>query len=168
MKEKNVERILEILVREKEIFKEILSLGKEKTDVLIKRETERLNIITSIESDLAANLEILEEERVGEIEKISQILKLEEKISDVSTLARIINDKNSKTLIVCRDEIHDYIKEIKNLNDLNGKLLKNSLDYVDFFMNLVTNIDDSSDNNYSNEGKLSEGNTPKRRFDLKL
>lgn len=163
-----LKKILEIMQSQLFLFQEIKVLLSQKTDVLIKRHMEELESITEKENEFANKLEILERERSQAVETLAVALNLQDLQPDISALEKALPKSSGLLLVQARDEISNVINELKAQNELNGKLLRNSLEYVDFLMNLVTNSGQSTDNNYSNLGKLSENKTPRRRFDCKL
>jgi flagellar biosynthesis/type III secretory pathway chaperone len=168
MKDNNISRVLEIMKDERAIFERILEISTKKTDIIVKREIEELEKITNMEFDLAGRLEVLEIERLKIIKEFAAGFGIKREDFDISELAKFFEGETSKNLIQIKEDINKILYDLKNINEVNGKLLKNSLEYVDFLVNLVTNIDDSTDNKYSNQGKLSEANAPRRMFDLKL
>jgi len=44
------------------------------------------------------------------------------------------------------------IEEIKNINEVNSRLIKNSIDFIDFSINILTSAN-LGGNNYSKEDK---------------
>jgi hypothetical protein len=66
----------------------------------------------------------------------------------------------------CCKNLSSILSDLKEINSLNSKLIKNSLDYIDFSINILGSLGPSG-NNYENSG---EAITSKGRnlFDIKL
>jgi flagellar biosynthesis/type III secretory pathway chaperone len=168
MKDSNIGSILEIMKKECKIFEEMIFLAKKKPNIIIKREIEELEIITKVENKMAVELEKLEEERFNKVVYVFENMKVKVEKQDLMTLASILENKESELMIEYREKMLSLINELKKENEINVKLINNSMEYVDFLINVVTNGDNSADNNYSDSGKLSDNGIQKRMFDLKL
>jgi len=60
----------------------------------------------------------------------------------------------------------NILKELGSVNDMNSQLIRSSLDYINFSLNLFAGSD-SQDNNYGLEGEKSDTKA-KSMFDIKI
>ncbi|HOJ10373.1 MAG TPA: flagellar protein FlgN [Clostridiales bacterium] len=82
------------------------------------------------------------------------------------TSAEAAAENRVKRLKNSRDNIIDLVNEIKKVNELNSKLIANSLEYINFSINLIASAN-STGSKYGNDGK--EGKVERRSlFDVKL
>jgi flagellar biosynthesis/type III secretory pathway chaperone len=164
---KHLERLLDILAKECEFFVNFLKVSREKTEFILKRKTEELQSLTKEEENWVSNLKKLEENREDCIQQIGYSLGLQNELK-ISTLIPLLGGNEAQKLSEVQDELNNLIEELKNINEINGNLLKNSLEYIDFMLNIVSNASDVSDNSYGSGGKLAGNSETRRMMDFKL
>ncbi len=161
-----VERLVEILGKEKNIYEKILKLSMDKKDVIVAGNVSELEGITRMEQSILLKLGKLEGEREELTGELAAALKINPSEVTLSGLAKMVPDEQGARLRNCRDSFLKTIDDIRSNNTLNSKLIRNSLDYIDFSINILSNAG-ATGNNYSNSG---QSNDPKKRnfFDMKL
>ena len=159
-------RLIDVLNNETVLYEGILKLSKNKTDAIVEGKVSELESITRLEQSMIVKLGKLEEEREELVEKLA--VQLHVKASDITltNLERQFAGEQAVKLKSCRDTFPRLIHDVSYANELNAKLIRNSLDYIDFSINILTNAG-STGNNYSNSGQSSD--LKKRNFfDVKL
>ncbi|MCT4595412.1 MAG: flagellar protein FlgN [Anaeromicrobium sp.] len=136
---KSTEQLIVILKKECEVYEEYMKIADEKTRLIIDKEIGSLDKMT-----------IKEEKIIGEVSKIDRVRNLiignllkEKNIHKVDKLEEIIqmvDKKYSKVLVDLKNRLEKILTEIKRLNDLNEKLINQSLDYIEFNVNLYTSL----------------------------
>lgn len=161
-----VESLIEILDKEKNIYESILKLSMDKKDVIVAGKVSELEGMTRLEQSVILKLGKLEEEREELTAKLAAELKIKPSEVTLSGLAKMVPDAQGARLRNCQDSLLKTVNDIRSNNTLNSKLIRNSLDYIDFSVNILTNAG-AAGNNYSNSG---HSNDPKKRnfFDIKL
>ncbi len=159
--------LISAMNKECDFFKGMLKVSKEKTDVLVKRNIQRLEEITEYEKQSVLELKEIEKEREKQIKIVAKSIGIDEDCT-VSDILTKLDEQKGKTLASKRDELLETINEIKKVNELNDALINNSLEHVDFLLNLVTYSNESTDNSYSKDGKVNETTESKRLMDFKL
>jgi len=161
-----VERLIEILGKEKNIYESILKLSMDKKDVIVAGKVTELEGMTKLEQSIILKLGKLEGEREELTGKLADALKIEPSEVTLSGLAKMIPDEQGIRLRNCQDSLLRTVNDIRSTNTLNSKLIRNSLDYIDFSVNILTNAG-AGGNNYSNSGQSDD---PKKKnfFDIKL
>ena len=159
-------RLIEVLNKETAMYEGILKLSKNKTDVIVEGKVTELESITRLEQSMILQLGKLEEEREELVDKLAAQLNI--KASDI-TLTSLENNfpkEQSERLENCQKKLPKLVNELGEANVLNSKLIRNSLDYIDFSINILTNAG-STGNIYGNSG---QSNDSKKRnfFDMKL
>ncbi len=167
-----MENIIDILNREDAAYQKLLGLSREKTPVIIKGDLEKLNEITSREQEIVNEVQKMERQRIQAMKDIAEVtnrshedLKLQDLINMMAK--RPVERKGLQ-------EVHDKLKatmaEMTRVNEQNRELLKNSLEMVQFEINLLNSLKtapetaDYNSNAYSTGTIMGSGT---KRFDAK-
>lgn len=134
-----------------EIAIELKELSLEKTDYIVNNNITELDKLTQKEEESINKMGIIEDARmklldtwgVGEDTPISNLIK------------RLPED--NRKLIKIRDEMTRVFEELTERNKLNNDLIKENLDWIDFNMNLITNV--PGDQTYGNQKGQAKGNS---------
>jgi len=156
---------VEIIEEENQIYKDILDISRRKTQIIVDGKVSKLDHLTKTEQQMVVTIGRLEEEREEVIRKIAVHTGVERERIDMDFLKNRLNerlrDKFSKVL----EEISLTLDELKKLNDFNSELIKKSLEYINFSINLIA--DNSSRHIYSN-GKGKDEKEGVSFFDQKV
>jgi flagellar biosynthesis/type III secretory pathway chaperone len=159
-------QLVDILNKENDIYETLAKVSNNKTDLIVGGKVSELENITKIEQSLIIKVSKLEEEREKIVEKLCILLGKKAEEVTVSALVERLGQEESNELKACQEKIVKTINNLRNTNDLNAKLIKNSLEYIDFSINMMTSIDNVN-NSYGSSGM--SGDTKKRSFfDMKL
>ncbi len=166
-----MENIVEVLEQENTEYQTLIKLSEEKTPIIIKGDLENLNRITEAEQVIVARIQKLEKDRMNTMKDISEVtnFKADIKLGDLITMM----DKHPEEQKKLKD-LHDRLKEtmsrMKRVNEQNRDLLQNSLEMVQFEMNLLQSLKtapetaDYNSNAYANGTIMGSGT---KRFDAK-
>ena len=166
-----METIVEVLEQENAEYQTLIKLSEDKTPVIIKGDLENLNRITEAEQVIVGRIQNLEKERIRTMKDISEVTNFKEdiKLGDLITMM----DKHPEEQRKLKD-LHDRLKEtmtrMKRVNEQNRDLLQNSLEMVQFEMNLLQSLKtapetaDYNSNAYANGTIMGSGT---KRFDAK-
>ena len=166
-----MENIVEVLEQENTEYQTLIKLSEEKTPIIIKGDLGNLNRITEAEQVIVARIQKLEKERMSTMKDISEVtnFKADIKLGDLITMM----DKHPEEQKKLKD-LHDRLKEtmsrMKRVNEQNRDLLQNSLEMVQFEMNLLQSLKtapetaDYNSNAYANGTIMGSGT---KRFDAK-
>lgn len=150
MEETNAHKLLRIFNEELKAYKDLLKLASQKTEVLINADVNILDEITQVEQSIVIELGKLEEQR-------NKILNESFKESPEKNLnARSIADKLPKEQsgIFSRtcEEMKAVLKELEEKNKINERLIKKALDYINFSINVLTDVGQVNPS-YSSDGQ---------------
>ena len=166
-----MENIVEVLEQENTEYQTLIKLSEEKTPIIIKGDLENLNRITEAEQVIVARIQKLEKDRMNTMKDISEVtnFKADIKLGDLITMMDKHPEEQRKL-----KELHDRLKEtmsrMKRVNEQNRDLLQNSLEMVQFEMNLLQSLKtapetaDYNSNAYANGTIMGSGT---KRFDAK-
>ncbi len=161
-----VKQLIDVLNQENEIYDTISKISNNKTNLIVGGKVTELESIIKVEQSLILKISKLEDEREKIVDKLCDLLGKKPEEVTISSLAAQLGQNDSAKLKDCQEKMVDTIKSLKNTNDLNSKLIKNSLEYIDFSINMMTSID-TVNNSYGSSGQT--GDSKKRNFfDMKL
>jgi len=162
-----IEKLTDVLEKEASVYEDFLSIQKGKTDILVNGNISELEKMIKTEQSFFEEIQGLEAEREQIIEQIAQKTKTD---SSALNLTWMINNyvkpEQANKLKSLRDKILNTVNELKKVNEQNARLINNSLEYINFSINLIASASDSG-SRYGNDGK--EGKAERRSFfDIKL
>jgi len=161
-----VRQLTEVLNQENEVYDTLSKISNNKTNIIVGGKVSELESIVKLEQSLVIKISKLEDEREKIVEKLCNLLGKKPEEVTISGLASQLGQHESAKLLACQEKMVKNIKDLKNVNDLNSKLIKNSLEYIDFSINMMTSIDTVT-NSYGSSGHA--GATKKRNlFDVKM
>lgn len=159
-----IDKLIEILNKEVAVYEGVMKLANEKTDVIIAGKVSELEGITKLEQSSIITLSKLEEEREALVEQLATELNMEPSELTLKSLMKQLPKEQSKKLKGCYDAFPKIFNDLRNANVLNSKLIRSSLDYIDFSMNVLTST--GATGNYGISGQPDD--SKKNFFDLKL
>ncbi|HHV29563.1 flagellar protein FlgN [Acetivibrio mesophilus] len=166
MNDQLINDLMDVLLQESKIYEDILEISKNKTDVIVKGKVNELENITNLEQSLIFKIGKLEESRESLVAEISDAIGVNPSEMTVSELEKHVDKKQADRLKEHKEYLSSIIGEIKNINEINSKLIKNSIDFIDFSINILSSIS-AEGNNYSKAGQVAD-NKKKNYFDIKL
>ncbi len=167
-----MENLIDILGKENENYKILTGLSKEKTPIIIKGDLEGLALITEKEQDVLAVIMQLEKERIQVMKDIATVTNRTKEEIKLPDLIKMMEGRPSERNKLT--ELHDALKitlsEMKIINDRNRDLISNSLEMVDFEINLLQSMRKAPETADYDKSAYSVGNimgSGSKRFDAK-
>lgn len=131
-----MDKVIEILKKQLEIYKEILKISEEKTDIIVEDKIEQLKTMADREEVLVGQYITLEKQRIAVVKEFAKSQGINE-VLRVDDLCRYFPN-NADEMQKLKSEILEVTKNIKIKNSVNQELIKNSLDYINFSVGLIT------------------------------
>lgn len=159
---KSTEQLILVLDKEFESYERYRILANEKTQIIIDGDTSKLDKITIKEEQLIEELKKFDMVRnliIGNFLKENNM----DRVEDLGDIIHLVEDKYKEKLFHLRNKLKENLLEIQRINKLNEDLINNSLDYLDFNMNLFTSlrssqiIYDKKDDNVQYTDSLFDG-----------
>lgn len=166
MNNRLINDLIDVVEKEAKAYENILEISKNKTDIVIKGKVKELESITELEQSLIIQIGKLEAERESLVDKIFSVIGEDSSNMTISELVGYIEEPQAKRLNSYKEHMISVLKEIKDVNDINAKLIKSSIDFIDFSINIMSNVN-SDGNNYSDKGQVNDSEK-KTYFDVKL
>ena len=166
-----MEHIIEVLEQENTEYRTLIKLSEEKTPIIIKADLENLNRITEAEQVIVARIQKLEKDRMSTMADIAEVtnLKPDIKLGDLITMMDK-HPEEQKKLQDLHARLKETMRRMKQVNEQNRDLLQDSLEMVQFEMNLLQSLKtapetaDYNSSAYANGSIMGSGT---KRFDAK-
>lgn len=159
-----MEKLLNILEEEIELYKKILDVSKNKTTLLKENKVKELEATTKEEEILVADVIEKEKIRIQEVKNICRRYDKPEKSLKIEELCEFV-DNSKEELLDAKKEIVNLLNELKEVNELNSTLINSSLEYINFAVNMLT---ETAPNTIYQPGGKQQNNTQRNLFDMKL
>ncbi len=158
--------LIDVLDQEIDIYNDIFKISRDKTGIIVEGNVDELEKIVQEEQKLVVKVAQMENQRNIILYKISRALAMK---ADELTLSTLIDNTEGPIRDKLKDRqqgLQKLINELMECNNINSKLIRNSLDYIDFSINLIA-ASESQDNNYGMDAEKSSVKS-KSKFDLKV
>lgn len=166
MKQKLINKVIELLEAEYKVYEEMFRISKEKTNFIVEGKVSELDNIVKLEQAMVLQVSKIDKQREDALSQFSQLVGVGENGLNISEIKKHADEGQNRKLVRYQEEMTRLVKELSHINQLNAKLIKNSLDFIELSLNLISNADVSS-NNYEKKGNAS-GKSNKNLFDMKL
>ncbi len=161
-----VERLIMALDKDCEIYEEIYKLSETKQKIIIDGDIQKLEQITKREQTLIASLMKLEEIRDAIVSDIAYTMNIK-KVDSLDDIVQYLPLKYQSGLKNVRSRLSEMMKNVKKINIENGSLIEQSLNIIEFNMNLMTRFDDK-ESSYSGKANIKYDSGTKNMFDVKV
>lgn len=143
-----IDNLITTLQQENEEYQELLALSMEKTEIIVKGDVDALNIMIEKEQEIVSRINVLEKKRIESTNDIAIVLNKNPKELTLEVLANLL--KGQKKEFDAINEIHDKLQKtmasMVRVNDHNKVLLQESLEMIEFEMNLVNSMKQGPNN----------------------
>ena len=165
-----MEELISTLSQEKELYLALLPIAEEKTKAIVANNLEELQKITNREQETIDRVNALERKRGEVIENMGIVLGRKPQELTLTELIRITEKqpKDQAILAELKDGLGKTVKKLTELNERNRALIQQSLEMIEFNMNLLQSTRMVQGNNYTRSaGESGLGATQTGMFDAK-
>ncbi|MCR5685399.1 MAG: flagellar protein FlgN [Lachnospiraceae bacterium] len=166
-----LDELVDVMNRENDIYKDLIPIASEKTRTIIKNDLTALQEITDKEQLVIERINTLERKREEVITNIGTVLSIDPKSLDMKTLIRLLGKqpKEQAKLTRIHDDLSATLKKLVAINDRNKVLIEQSLEMIDFNMNLLqsSRMMPGGNNYTKSANEEAFGGTGTRMFDAK-
>ncbi len=156
-----MENLIDVLNKENSEYEALLKLSQRKTPIIVSGDLVQLQSITDEEQVVVGRINHLEKQRTEVVTDIANVLN-----KDVNTLklTNIIDmlaarPTEQRSLADVHDRLKNTVYTLKAVNEHNSDLLKNSLEVVEFEMNLLHAMKAAPETANYGRGAYSSGTT---------
>ena len=131
-----------VLGDEEKIYSEIIPIAEKKTQIIVNNDLQSLNSITEEEQELLGKISKLEKKRQEVIRNIGIVMNKKESELNFVTIIELLNgqEKEQEELRKLHDKLKRTIDVLSTLNERNQMLIKQSLEMIDFDINLMQSL----------------------------
>lgn len=154
-----IDELISVMGEENKIYADLIPIENEKTRVIIKNDLTALQDITGKEQAVIETIGVLERKREEVIVNIGTVLSKDPKTLDMKTLIRLMSKqpeiKDKLTRI--HDELSSTVHRLVRINEKNNQLIEQSLEMIEFDMNLLKSMKSApGTNNYNLRGTAQD------------
>ncbi len=160
-----IEELVMVLKQEEEVYKSLLPVVEQKTQIIIRNDLTALQKITEQEQFAVERINSLEHKRDGVIVNMGIVLSRDPRTLTLKKLIGLLDrqPKEQKELTLLHDSLTMILKKLSDANLRNQSLIEQSLEMIEFNMNLIqsTRMSPGSGNYTKNayESNASVGQT---------
>lgn len=145
--------LLTILNKELALYKEIAEVVEKQTDIIKKGDIEGLNELLKTQQKYVTSITVLEEERQKEL---ARIFPGKRELPTITDCIEMAVDQEKVQLSKVYENLMSVLQKIREINELNQQLLEQSLEFVNFSMNLLRPQKDNLNYGPPNKKQLSQ------------
>ena len=140
-----ITELLSLLADESSLYERLIGSALSKKEVIVKNDIASLKMINVEENSLIGKLQKLERRRSVLIRDIAQVLNEKESGITITYLASAVSDRNdAEALGGAAVKLDAQLSRLKEVNELNRALIENSIDYINFSVNVIRSSADDS------------------------
>lgn len=154
-----MEDLFDVLEKEEKQYQELIELGQEKKQAVIKADIPTLEQITARESDAASLLQNLAKRRNRVLNDMATVLgKDPEQITITKMIAYLDGQpEEQKRLAEIKEKLLDTGNKMADVNQQNEVLLKQALEMVEFDLTLLKSMRQAPETANYNKNAYSTG-----------
>lgn len=137
-----MENLIEVLNNESQEYDQLLELSTKKTPVLVAGNLEELARITDEEQLVVSRITHLERKRQEVFADIANVINRDVKTLLLPDLIEILAQRpeEQQKLAKVHDRLRTVVYEVKRVNDQNRILIQNSLEMIDYDLNMLQSM----------------------------
>lgn len=137
-----IEELIMVLGDEEKIYAEIIPVAEKKTQIIVNNDLQSLNSITEEEQALVGKISKLEKKRQEVIRNIGIVMNKKESELNFITIIDLLNgqEKEQEELRRLHDKLKRTVGDLSLINERNQMLIKQSIEMIDFDINLLQSL----------------------------
>lgn len=136
-----IETLIDVLNQENEEYEKLLELSDQKTAAIVNADIEELHEILLKEQSLIDSVNRLENQRMENVNDICNVLNLKKKDIKLDDILSVLKKqpKEHDELEEVNTRMKRTLNQLMKINENNKLLIRESLDMVEFELNLAKN-----------------------------
>ncbi len=136
-----IETLIDVLEQENTGYEELLNLSKDKTSAIVRGSVEELQEILVKEQKCIDDINKIEAKRIENVKDICNVLNLSDKGMKIDMIIEMLSKqpKEQGQLKDVQLKLKRTVDQLMKINDNNKVLLKESMDMIEFELNLAKN-----------------------------
>lgn len=155
-----MEGLITVLEQESIEYEKLLELSIQKTPVIIAGDTVELQKITDEEKSVISVIQKMEKQREISLQDIADVINKDVANLKLKSLIQMLETRpeEQQKLAQVHDKLQKNLNSMVLVNDQNRELLRNSLEMVEFDMNLIQAMKAAPETADYNKGAYNAGN----------
>ena len=166
-----IEDLIDTLNKETDEYGKLLELSRRKATVIVARDIPALEKITDDEQTVISNISNLDAKRAQVTSDIADVINKDVESLKLSVLIDLLSKhpKEQKALSDVHDRLKVTVDNVRKINESNRQLIEQSLEMVEFDLNMMRAMRQAPETNNYGRGAVSVGETlgSVRGFDAK-
>lgn len=167
-----IEELITTLDKENSEYEKLLELSKKKGAVIVSRDIAALEAITDEEQNIVTDIGILDSKRAEVTKDIANVLNKDVESLKISVLIDLLKKtpREQKMLSEVHDKLKSTVASVRTLNESNKQLIDQSLEMVEFDLNMIKSMRQAPQTNNYGKSAVSVGEmlgTARGGFDAK-
>ena len=133
-----IDDLIDVLSEECEEYRELTGISGKKMKVIVRQDLDTLQKITAEEQEHTGKLINLEKKREAVAKDIAMVLNQDEENLTVKDIINVLHSQKEVQgrLMKVHDELKQTLKNFSMVNEINKNLIRESLEIVDFNLNV--------------------------------
>ncbi len=154
-----IEDLISILEEETGIYKELIPVAENKTKIIVKNDLLELQSIINQEQLALTKINVLEKKRKEAVVNIGTVLKKDVSALKITFIIKLLEKwpNEQKQLSAIHDNLKKTVHRLVDINNRNRVLMEQSLEMIEFNMNIIQSAQMlPGNNNYTKCAKSSD------------
>lgn len=156
-----IDELVDVLEKENTEYTFLVDLSTQKTSTIVKNDIEEMQNIMAKEQVHVDKINVLEKQREATINDICKVLRVDAKDLTVKVLIDLLKKQptEQKKLSDVHSKIKKTLDKMVRVNENNKALMKESMEILEFEMNLLKGLKMAPETNNYTKGAYSAGGT---------
>lgn len=156
-----MENLIDVLDKENSEYEILLALSAKKTPTIVKGDLVKLEKITDEEQIVVSHINHLEKKREETINDIASVINKDVKTLKLSNIIQMLENRpvEQKKLAEVHDKLQITVRNMIRVNEQNKELIKNSLEMIEFDLNVLQAMKTAPETANYNKGAISIGSS---------
>ena len=166
-----IEELISTLTEEEALYQEMIPVSEEKTRVIVANDLEALQTVTEKEQVMVDKVGALEKKRMETVKNIGIVLSRNPETLTLHSIVEMLHNQpeEQQKLRAIHDKLRVTTGRLKDINSQNKLLIEESLEMIEFNMNVLrsTRMSSGSSNYTRNASQTSSAAAEPGMFDAK-
>lgn len=165
-----IENLIDVLTKENDEYEKLLNLSMEKTQIIVAGDVDALNAKVNEEQLVVGRINNLEKKRIEATNDIAMVLNRKPEDMTLGKLSELLAGQKAESEAIksIHDKLRKTLANMVKVNESNMMLLQESIDMVQFEMNIMQSLKQGpATNNYSGRSYADESFNMRGSFDAK-
>ncbi|HKM03222.1 MAG TPA: flagellar protein FlgN [Lachnospiraceae bacterium] len=156
-----MENLIDVLDKENSEYEILLALSTRKTPIIVKGDLAELEKITDEEQIVVSHINHLEKTREEIINDIASVINKDVLTLKLSNIIQMLESRpvEKKKLALVHDKLQFTIKNMVRVNEQNKQLIMNSLEMIEFDLNVIQAMNTAPESANYNKGAINVGSS---------